>query len=58
MPILIILLLAILIAQIGFWKTLGAILGGAAMIVLLILIVAAIALLFAYSAYRRVRRRF
>jgi hypothetical protein len=57
MPILIILLLAILIAQIGFWDTLGAILGGIAMVVLLLLILAAIAALATVMLYRRLRRR-
>lgn len=38
MTILFIILLIILIAQIGFWKTLGSILGAVAMIVLLIVI--------------------
>jgi hypothetical protein len=42
MPLLFFILIVILIAQVGFWKTLGAILGAAAMIVLLIVIVAAI----------------
>lgn len=35
-------LLVILIAQIGFWKTLGAVLGAAAMLVVLITIVIAV----------------
>jgi hypothetical protein len=35
-------LLVILIAQIGFWKTLGAVLGAAAMLVVLIAIVIAV----------------
>jgi hypothetical protein len=34
MPILFFILLIILIAQIGFWKTLGAVLGAAVMVVL------------------------
>ena len=36
MPFLFFILLVILIAQIGFWKTLGAIIGAAAMLVLLV----------------------
>jgi hypothetical protein len=36
-------LLIVLIAQIGFWKTLGAIIGAVAMIALLILLVVAAA---------------
>ena len=38
MPIILILLLALIIAQIGFWKTLGAILGAVAMIVILVIL--------------------
>lgn len=41
MPFFIIILIALLIAQIGFWNTLGAILGAFAMIVLLIAIAGA-----------------
>lgn len=36
MPLLFFILLIVLIAQVGFWKTLGAIIGAAAMVVLLI----------------------
>ncbi len=44
MPILFFILVIILIAQIGFWKTLGAILGAAVMIgLLIVLAVAAVA---------------
>ena len=38
MPLLFFILLIVLIAQIGFWKTLGAIIGAAAMVVVLILL--------------------
>lgn len=41
MPLLLFLILVILIAQLGFWNTLGAILGAAAMLVLLGLLVVA-----------------
>lgn len=45
MPILLILILALIIAQVGFWNTLGSILGAIAMIVLLVVLgVAAVAL--------------
>ena len=45
MPILIIVLIAILIAQIGFWDTMGAVLGATAMVILLgLLIIGVIAL--------------
>jgi hypothetical protein len=57
-PILLILLIAILIAQIGFWDTLGAILGAIGVLILFILILAAAVALAGYMAYRRVRRRF
>ena len=55
MPILILIVLAILIAQIGFWDTLQAVLGGIAMIVLLILLAVTLAALAVYVAIRRVR---
>ncbi|MGQ7790918.1 hypothetical protein ACUN0C_00740 [Faunimonas sp. B44] len=53
MPILIILLLAILIAQIGFWNTLTAILGGIAMVILLIGVAIALVLAVGYLLKRR-----
>lgn len=54
MPILLILLLALLIAQIGFWDTLGAVLGAAAMVLLFILLaIAAVAI----AGYLLLRRR-
>jgi len=58
MPILIILLLAVLIAQLGFWDTLSVILGSVAMIVLLLLVAAAMVALLGVLALRRLRRRF
>lgn len=57
MPIIIIVVLAILIAQIGFWDTLGAILGAAAMFALFILLLVLLAALVGYLLFRRVRRR-
>jgi hypothetical protein len=56
MPIILFIILVILIAQIGFWDTFAAILGGAAMLVLFVLL--AIALLAAACALllRRLRR--
>jgi hypothetical protein len=42
MPFLFFVLLIILIAQIGFWKTLGAVIGAAAMLVLLIVLLIAV----------------
>lgn len=55
MPLLIIVLLAILIAQIGFWDTLSVILGSVLMLVLLLALVAAIVALGARAAMRRLR---
>lgn len=55
MPIVILVLLIILIAQFGFWDTLSAILGAVAMMVLLwALVIAVIASIFGYI-YRRLR---
>lgn len=42
MPILFFILLVILIAQIGFWKTLGAVVGAAAMMVLFFILAIAV----------------
>jgi hypothetical protein len=55
MPILILVVLAILIAQIGFWDTFQAVLGGIAMIVLLILLAVGLVALAAYYGFRRMR---
>lgn len=57
MPLLLILLLAILIAQIGFWDTLGALLGAVGVLVLFVLIAAAAAAVAGYLMIRRVRGR-
>ena len=53
MPILIILLLAVLIAQVGFWNTLTAVLGGIAMVILLIAVAVALVLALGYLLKRR-----
>ncbi len=58
MPIIIIIILAILIAQVGFWDTLGAILGAAAMLALFVLLLVLLAAVVGYFLFRRVRRRF
>lgn len=42
MPILFFILLVILIAQIGFWETLGAVLGAVAMVVLFVILAVAV----------------
>lgn len=55
MPLLFFLLLIILIATVGFWKTLGAILGAVAMIVLLGILIAAVAVVGGFMAVRRMR---
>lgn len=57
MPIIIILILAVLIAQIGFWDTFTAILGGVAMLILFVLLLAALAVVAGLLAYRRAQTR-
>ncbi len=56
MPLLVFLVLVILIAQIGFWDTLTAILGGVAMIALLVLLAIALVALVGLLIVRRMRR--
>ncbi len=58
MPILLILILALIIAQVGFWNTLGSILGAIAMIVLLVVLAVAAVALAGMIMYGRARRRF
>ena len=58
MPIILIILLAILIAQVGFWDALGAILGAAAMVVLFVVLLVTAAAIAVYLLFRRLRRRF
>ena len=55
MPILLFVILVILIAQIGFWDTFAAILGGVAMLVLFVLL--AIALVVGAGVLQVRRRR-
>ena len=55
MPILIFIVLVILIAQVGFWDTFGAILGGVAMIVLFVLLAIALVVLAGILLVRRLR---
>ena len=57
MPILLIILIAILIAQIGFWDTLGALLGAAAVLVLFWVILIATVALAGFWIYRRLVAR-
>ena len=56
MPILLIVLVAILIAQIGFWDTLGALLGAVFAIVLFFVVLIATVIVAGYLAYRRLSR--
>jgi len=56
MPLILFLIVVILIAQIGFWDTLSAILGGVLMIVLLVLLLAGLLALGGLLALRRLRR--
>ena len=58
MPLLIFLVLIILIAQVGFWDTFQAILGGVAMLVLVILLAIALVALVVALAVRRMRGSF
>lgn len=55
MPILFFILLIVLIAQVGFWKTLGAILGAALMMVLLVVLVVAVLVVGGLAVLKRVR---
>jgi len=56
MPLILFLIVVILIAQIGFWDTLSAILGGVLMIVLLVLLLAGLVAFGGLLALRRLRR--
>ncbi|MEF2552093.1 hypothetical protein VQ042_12085 [Aurantimonas sp. A2-1-M11] len=58
MPILLIVLIAILIAQIGFWDTFGALLGAVAMLVLFVVVAIGAVLVAGALLMRRTRRRF
>lgn len=56
MPLVLFVLIVVLIAHIGFWDTLAAILGAAAMIALLVLLALAALALAAALVLRRLRR--
>jgi hypothetical protein len=58
MPIILLIILIVLIAQVGFWDTLGAVVGAFAMLVLFVLLLAAALALAAYMLFRRARRRY
>lgn len=55
MPLLII-ALVLLVAVFGFWDTLGAILGGAAILILLVLLLGGVAAWSAYRTFAKARR--
>lgn len=55
MPVLFFILLIILIATVGFWNTLGAILGAVMMVVLLVVLILAVAAVGGYIAAKRMR---
>lgn len=55
MPILLFILIAVLVAQIGFWDTLGALLGATAVIALFVVILVAAIALAGLLIYGRVR---
>lgn len=56
MPILLILLIAVLVAQVGFWDTLAALFGALGVVVLFFLVLAAAVVLAGYLLVRRFRR--
>jgi len=55
MPLLLIVLLAILIAQIGFWDTIGAVLGAVLMLGLFIVVLAGAVVIGGLLLFRRLR---
>ena len=57
MPVLLILLLAFLVAQFGFWDTFTGILGGIGIIILVVLTGAALLAVMGVLALRRLGRR-
>jgi hypothetical protein len=58
MPILILIILVVLVAQIGFWDTFTAVLGAVGVVILLVLLAAALVVLTARYVMRRTRARF
>ncbi|MDQ2081122.1 hypothetical protein RA307_13105 [Xanthobacteraceae bacterium Astr-EGSB] len=57
MPILFLVLIALLVAQIGFWDSLAAMLGAVGVVILLVLILAALVGAGAYYVVRRAGSR-
>jgi hypothetical protein len=55
MPLLLFLILVVLIAQLGFWDTFQAVLGGIAMLVLLVILAIALVAVAAALIVRRMR---
>jgi uncharacterized membrane protein YkvI len=55
-PILLIILLAILVAQVGFWDSLAALFGAVGIVILFFLVLAAVVAIGAYLLFRRVWR--
>lgn len=55
MPILFFILLIILIAQIGFWKTLGAVIGAIGMMILLVVLLIAVVIVGGFLFVTRLR---
>ena len=55
MPVLLFVLVVVLVAQIGFWDTLGALLGATAVIALFVLILLAAIVVAGLLIFRRVR---
>jgi hypothetical protein len=58
MPILIIIILAIMIGQIGFWDTFQSVLGAIGVIILFFALLAGLAAAIIAYFYNKVRRRF
>lgn len=56
MPIVLIILLAILVAQVGFWDSLAALFGAIGVIILFFLVLAAVVAIGAFLLFRRVWR--
>lgn len=56
MPLILFVILVILVAQVGFWDTFQAILGGVLMIVLFVLLAAGLLVLGGLLLVRRLRR--
>jgi uncharacterized membrane protein YkvI len=57
MPVLLILLLAVLIAQFGFWDTLQGVFGAIGMLILLLIVLAGIVYVGGRMMFRRLRDR-